>query len=287
MRSLLLAGSTLLALPAAAHHADYRSDALVQVEVLVDGREAPLYAAPDGSGRLYLEARRGLGYDVVLRNRSSERIGVVLVVDGLNVVSGERAEAVSPRNRMYILDPWGETSVRGWRTSLAEVRRFTFVDEVTSYAARAGKANRKMGWIEVGVFRERQLWTSRAQPITPDQKRDREVAKSQGAPAATPPPGAAVPEARAESRDAQERLDSLGYSEGRPYPGTGWGESRYDPAQVVLFDPMPTPAQLTTVRYEYAPALRALGILPQPRWTRDRLQERERAEEAFAQPPSW
>lgn len=274
MRSaLLLAGSTLLALPAAAHHPTQRSLGLVQVELVVDGREAPLYPAPDGSGRLYLEARKGGAYDVVLRNRSSERVGVVLVVDGLNVVSGERAEAASSRNRMYILDPWGEVTVRGWRTTLSEVRRFRFVDEQASYSARAGKANAKMGWIEVGVFRERQLWTSRTQPIPLDKQREGEAA-------------APAPEARAESRDARERSDATGYGQ-RSYPGTGWGEARYDPAQVVLFDPMPAPAQLTTLRYEYAPALRALGILPQPFWSHDRLRQRERAEDGFAQPPSW
>ena len=30
---------------------------------------------------------------------------------------------------MYVLDPWQRTTVQGWRTSLQEVRQFTFVDE--------------------------------------------------------------------------------------------------------------------------------------------------------------
>jgi hypothetical protein len=38
------------------------------------------------------------------------------------------------------------------------------------------------------------------------------------------------------------------------------------------------------LRYEYAPALRALGILPRPWWGRDRLRERDRGE-GFAKPP--
>src|SRR5262245_52491933 len=291
-RSALLAGLTLVAAPAQAHH-PYPvpvAGSPVHVEIRVDGRSSPLYAAPDGSGRLYVEASRGGAYDVVLSNRSSERLGVVLVVDGLNVVSGERAEASSPRNRMYILDPWCETSVRGWRTSLKEVRRFTFVDEEGSYSARAGKANNKMGWIEVGVFRELGDWVSKRQPVTPGvwrQDRGQADAPTAQAPPSTSPP---VPEERAEAqRDSEERLRSQGYEGGAPrsYPGTGWGHSTYDPAQLVHFDPQPTPLQLLTVRYEYAPALRALGILPVQRWTRDRLNEREHAQDGFAQPPAW
>lgn len=298
--ALLLAGLALAPVPAHAHrpYPVPRAGSLVQVEVRVDGRYSPLYAAPDGSGRLYVEARHGAAYDVILSNRTSERLGVVLVVDGLNVVSGERAEAGSSRNRMYILDPWGATTVRGWRTSLSEVRRFTFVDEQTSYAARSGKANRKMGWIEVGVFREKGYWATREQPVTPEPWSGRDGRRSAPArdandaevPAAEAPPATApaAPEARTEAHgEAQERLKSLGYdSAARSYPGTGWGRSTYDPAQLVHFDPVPTPAQLVTVRYEYAPALRALGILPQ-HWERDRLREREHAEGGFVQPPAW
>ncbi|HET7291732.1 MAG TPA: hypothetical protein VFM88_04855 [Vicinamibacteria bacterium] len=287
--ALLLAGLALAPVPAQAHHPHPvpPSGSPVQVEVRVGGRVSRLYAAPDGSGRLYVEATKGAAYDVVLSNRSTERVGVVLVVDGLNAISGERAEASSPRNRMYILDPWGETTVRGWRTSLSEVRRFNFVDEQASYAARAGKANRKMGWIEVGVFREQGYWASRRQPISPEAWSGNEAE----APTAQMPPATApaVPEAQAKAqKDASERLGALGDDgAARSYPGTGWGRATYDPAQLVHFDPMPTPAQLVTVRYEYAAALRALGILPPYRWTRDRLREREHAEDGFARPPAW
>ena len=75
----------------------------------------------------------------------------MVTVDGLNVVSGERDAG---RGRMYILDPWGSTTIRGWRRSLHDVHRFTFVDEKASYASRTGKASGRMGWIEVSVYRE-------------------------------------------------------------------------------------------------------------------------------------
>jgi hypothetical protein len=56
---------------------------------------------------------------------------------------------------------------------------------------------------------------------------------------------------------------------------------------VVDFNPEPTPADCVTLRYEYAGALRALGILPRPWWSRDRLRERDRGDDGFAKPPAW
>src|SRR6266545_1632442 len=84
--------------------------ALAGVSIEVDGRRVPLYAAPDGSPRWYLEAREGSTYAVVLSNRTPERLGIVLTVDGLNAISGER-----DYNRMYVLGPWEQSTISGWR----------------------------------------------------------------------------------------------------------------------------------------------------------------------------
>src|SRR5688572_8336036 len=158
---LALAAVTPITAQAMAHRpypGDVPPGSLVDVAVEVEGAERPLYAAPDGGGRLYFEARRGARYAIRLRNRSHERVGVVVQVDGLNVISGDRTATSwlggSP-GRMYVLDPWDQTDIQGWRTSLDQVRRFTFVEEERSYAARSGQANNKMGWVEIAVYRER------------------------------------------------------------------------------------------------------------------------------------
>ncbi len=277
----LLAGAAL-AQPALAHPRGLFQTPpdLVSVSVEIDGQPTSLYPAPDGSGRFYIEARKGRRYAVALANRTGERIGVVVTVDGLNAVSGERDAG---RGRMYVLDPWQRTTVQGWRTSLQEVRRFTFVDEQASYATRSGKANEKMGWIELAVYRERRAFVPAVAPTPaprpgPYEVEGQSADKSETnapraqrdwpAPAATP-----LPESAAEARS---------------YPGTGWGPRAEDPVVLVDFDPESTPSQRVTLRYEYRPALVALGVLP--RWVppyRDRLGERERAENGFAQPPLW
>src|SRR5262249_18676918 len=207
---VIVGGGLATAVPATAQPWD-RSEApgrLVGVSVEVEGRMAPLYTAADGSGRFYLEAREGARYAITVANRTGERLGAAVVVDGLNAISGQRE---SGAGRMYILGPWEETTVRGWRTSLSEVQRFTFVDERGSYAVRSGKANGKMGWIEVNVYRERRPVVSRpwlrdwAGRPSPSEPRSREEA-SRSADGA--PPAAAAPEAA--PADPGSRGDTAG-----------------------------------------------------------------------------
>ena len=261
---------------------------LVSVSLEVDGRPAPLYAAPDGSGRYYLEAWRGARYAVRLVNRTGERLGVLLTVDGLNAISGDRSAAPSrPPGRMYVLYPWDDTLVQGWRTSLDEVRQFTFVDEEHSYATRSGKANARLGWIEVEVYRERRpiarpwpYWPYRPDDARPYGAEPREEGRE--------PDAKTKDEGASAARDGiAERAPAPPASAAPSYPGTGWGPRAEDPVRVVSFDAEPAPAERVTLRYEYASALRALGILPRQWWSRDRLRERERGEEGFARPPIY
>ena len=156
MRATCLAVALLAVALLAAAVPNVRAGSLVDVAVEVAGVPVPLYDAVDGSGRLYFEAREGCAYALRLSNRSHERLGTLVVVDGLNAISGEREEIGRGRpGRLYVLAPWAQVEVRGWRTSLDQVRQFTFVDERSSYAARVGKANARMGWVEVAVYRDR------------------------------------------------------------------------------------------------------------------------------------
>jgi hypothetical protein len=293
--ALTVLAGTLLAAPAASAGVWQAGGSLVDLSVEVGGASAPLYPARDGSGRYYLEARAGCDYAIRITNHSPERLGVVLAVDGLNAISGEREIGPSDparRGRMYVIDPWGDVQVRGWRTSLEDVRRFTFVDERGSYAARTGRANGKMGWIQAWAYRERYVpRVSAPRPVPwdrqpyeePEGRSRQEGAAPAARDKADAPPAETkgeAPESRAADGTLQKRPDGLG-----GYPGTGWGSQASDPATVVRFDAQPAPADVVTLRYEYAPALQALGVIP-PRWERDRLSERERGD-GFARPPAW
>ncbi len=271
---------------------------LVDVSIQVDGESAPLYFSPKWADqRRYVEAFAGRNYSVVLRNNTGRRVGVLVAVDGLNVVNGERTR-LSSGEAMYVLDPWERAEIKGWRTSLDNVRRFVFVDEQRSYAERTGQANSDMGWIRVLSFREQRTWWESKPRVRGDErpygnfqdKRRGEPESTNEQPRADAGPSA--PESKAVPQTAREMAgrssDSVAPQAGGSYPGTGWGERNYDPVNQVQFRAERTPTDRVIVRYEYASGLRALGIEPEygDRWERNRLRERDGGGTVgFARPP--
>jgi hypothetical protein len=271
---------------------------LVDVQVLVEGRSAPLYFAPGRWDRRYFQAFRGRHYSLRVTNRTDQRVGVLIAVDGLNVVNGERS-SLDRGESMYVLGPWETATIRGWRTSLEQVRQFVFVDEERSYATRTGQANGDMGWMRVLAFAENRPLTwfepprlRRVQGDEPsgqaeDQLRGRDARGA--APEANEAPAPGKAGAQSEEMRAPSAAKSLaeGMSGAAPradaYPGTGWGERRQDRVQETWFVAASAPSDHLVFRYEYATGLRALGI----ELNGERLWNRERGELGFAQPPKW
>jgi hypothetical protein len=130
---------------------------LIDLEVVGErGRELPQYPVDLGGPnyRAYLEARRGAEYGLRLRNRSGERIGLVIAVDGRNILDGKRSE-LGPDEPMYVLEPRERAEYDGWRVGRDRVHRFYFTDAGDSYAAAWGDHS-AMGVISVAVYRERE-----------------------------------------------------------------------------------------------------------------------------------
>ncbi len=276
---------------------------VVDVQLRVDGEAAPLYWAPGRDDRHYVQAFAGRNYSVVLRNNTGRRVAVLLAVDGLNAVNGEitRLQSHEP---MYVLGPWETATIRGWRSSLDEIRRFVFVDERRSYAERTGQSNSDMGWIRVLAFREQQTWFEKQQT---DWGKVRSNYRGNGSSPSVPAPSEApqsrlddakgerapmaqenVPESRARVMTPESK-DNLARGEqenGGSFPGTGWGERRTDRVRQVQFTPERVAADRILFRYEYASGLRALGIFPIRHNRRDRLNERD-GDLGFAKPPRW
>lgn len=255
---------------------------LVDVQVRIDNGTAPLYFRPGVNDRHYFQALEGRNYSLVVRNNTGRRVAVLIAVDGLNVVNGERSK-LSRHEPMYVLGPWEEATIQGWRTSLKDVRRFVFVNEERSYAERTGQANGDMGWIRVLSFNEVRPLYSWQPPIEKQRgaygDRD-DGARRNGAPAPSTEMAPEAPRAKAGDRQTLE-------SEGRALagresnPGTGWGNRRYDPVQRTVFHPAARATDRIVLRYEYARGLQALGIFP----LRSRTWERERGQLGFARPP--
>jgi hypothetical protein len=257
---------------------------LVDVQIKVDGETAPLYDAPGRFDRHYLQAFAGRSYSVVLKNNTGRRVAVLVAVDGLNVVNGEMSNLRSSEP-MYVLGPWEQTTIRGWRSSLDEVRKFVFVDERRSYAQRTGQANSDMGWIRVLAFREQLPWWNNGGQMqkfrddAPAPQSKQEESKD-----ATPPTAQREAPQASGKAVAPEARDNMARGDEQGFPGTGWGDRREDHVQRVQFKPEPVALDRIIFRYEYASGLAALGIDPSRYGWHDRLASRD-GDQGFAKAP--
>lgn len=199
-------------------------------------------------GRLHLAGEPGHRYALVLRNLTGERVLAVLSVDGVNVVSGQTA---APNQSGYVLEPWQQVEVRGWRKSLDQVAEFHFTALPDSYAARTGRPE-NVGVIGMAVFRERRPVVVAPPPYYHrDGVAEAERAAKAGAPTASAADAMAAPAPAPEARQAL---------------GTGHGERRWDPARQTGFERATSrPEQVLSLYYDSHEALVARGVLPR-RW---------------------
>ena len=215
------------------------------------GRMIPLYPATGSpqTTKAYAEAVKGDHYRIVVRNLLNRRIGLVIAVDGRNIISGQQSWLRSDE-RMYILEPYGYGEFNGWRTSLESVNRFYFTDPGDSYAA-AFHDESAMGVIAVAVY-----------PEMPRREEARDL--SQALPGPIP---REAPAAKAQGESA----------------GTGFGRQEHSPVRVVAFEPERTAAEKFLIKYEWRATLCRQGVITcdHPRPPRNRLWDGE----GFAPPP--
>jgi hypothetical protein len=118
------------------------------VQVLRENGEAlPTFNQKD---RFYVQGNANERYVIRITNPTERRIEAVVTVDGLDVIDGENGDL---RKRGYVVPPFGETRIEGFRTSQADVATFRFSSVSGSYAGQKGKA-RNVGVIAVALFEE-------------------------------------------------------------------------------------------------------------------------------------
>jgi hypothetical protein len=119
------------------------------VQILrADGEALPTYGQRD---RFYVQGSANERYVIRITNPTERRIEAVVSVDGLDVIDGENGDL---RKRGYVVPPFGETRIEGFRTSQADVATFRFSSVGGSYAGQKGKA-RNVGVIAVALFEEK------------------------------------------------------------------------------------------------------------------------------------
>ena len=263
----LVAGLCACATPAAARSAGRNISVEIQTD---DGRVLNLYPAASRSldTRVYAEAVQGQRYRIVVHNNQGRRVGLVIAVDGRNIISGQKSWLRSSE-RMYILGPYESQSYEGWRTSADQVNRFFFTDSAGSYAAAFGDES-AMGLISVATFAEVRRWQS---PQPSCGTWDREAARDDAPTSKSAAGSGSAPAPRAEKKAPR------GSEESRA--GTGYGPETYSPSYTVAFEAENSPLEKTFIKYEWREALVRLGILrraPEP--PRNRLWD-----QGYAPPP--
>lgn len=215
----------------------------VEVRIVSDnGMELPFYNVSSHypAKKVYAEAVKGDHYKILVRNKLGRRVGVVIAVDGRNIVSGQKSW-LRNNERMYILEPYSSYEYAGWRSNQDSINRFYFTDVPDSYAAAFGDQS-AMGVIAVAVYPEVQRYEPPAQLRS--QASDSEISSS---PSNELGKSGQAPSAKAESADRSA--------------GTGYGRSEYSPSHTVTFEPESRSIENIFIKYEWRSTLCKKGII--------------------------
>jgi hypothetical protein len=209
-------------------------------------------------GRAYVVGNPGNEYQVTLRNQAGQDLLAVVSVDGVNVVSGETATASQSG---YVLNPWQDFSIKGWRKSLARTAAFYFTALPDSYAARTGRPD-NVGVIGVALFQrkayEPPVWLN----SPPAPYRYDEHAKSTS-PEAMPRDEAAA--------SLQNQSGLLNQQSMQPRSaeklGTGHGRNETSYVRETTFErASPYPSEVVTIYYDSYANLVARGVITAQLW---------------------
>lgn len=221
---------------------------------------------------MYAEAVQGQRYRIVVHNHLDRRVGLVIAVDGRNIISGQKSW-LRPTERMYILGPGETQSYEGWRSSADQVNRFFFTESDRSYAAAFGDES-AMGLISIASYAEVRHWE-------PSRRNSWSWGRGSGQPAESDRKDAPSPSAAAGSASAPRAEKKAARDADESRAGTGYGPETYSPSVTVAFEAESSPLEKTFIKYEWREALVRLGVLrrpPEP--PRNRLWD-----EGYAPPP--
>jgi hypothetical protein len=242
----------------------------VEVRIVTDnGHTLPTYPVKMRTGlkKVYAEAVKGDNYSIEVRNKLNRRVGLVIAVDGRNIISGAKSW-MRNNERMYILEPYESGYFSGWRSSNDRINRFFFTDVPDSYAAAFGDES-ALGIISVTAYAEVRRYEPppqvQSQPA-PFYQRDLAGKEAGSADRATSAPSAPAGEISNHAAKAEKKsLESA---------GTGYGHSEYSPVRTVTFEAEKSPVETIHVKYEWRSTLCKLGVIrrdPSPRPPINRL----------------
>lgn len=232
----------------------------VEVRIVTDdGRTLPTYPVKTRQSlkKVYAEAVKGDHYRIEVKNRLNRRVGLVIAVDGRNIVSGEKSW-LKNSERMYILEPYGSGEFSGWRSGEERINRFYFTDVPDSYAAAFGDES-AMGVITVAAYPEQRRFEPPPMPMSQQSRSDllgyggknAEADKAYDSRAAAPA-APALNSLKKKAAKSERRLESA---------GTGYGREEYSLVRTVSFDAEKLAVETIHFKYEWRATLCRLGVV--------------------------
>ena len=225
-----------------------------------DGRELPIYSH---GGRYYVAGKPGNEYQIMLRSQSQRDTLSVVSIDGVNVISGATA---SVSQAGYVLGPYRDTNIKGWRKSTDRVARFYFTELPDSYAARTDRPD-DVGVIGVALFR-RKIEEPDFRYYDPHSD-DYERGQPDSAPGNLRRYG--QPENGAQSKAQPQHAPSQSHRVPQPDDKLGTGHGRSEESRVRETDferESSRPNEVITIYYDSYRNLVAAGIIPPDNYAR-------------------
>jgi hypothetical protein len=237
----------------------------IDVRIVTDnGSSLPTYPVKTRHSikKVYAEAVKGDYYRIAIRNKLNRRVGVVVAVDGRNIISGGQSW-MKNSDRMYILEPYGSGDFAGWRSSNDKINRFYFTDVPDSYAAAFGDES-AMGVISVAAYPEVRRYQppppiqSQSAPAWPREMADKSIAAAGRAESTPSAPAAAAP---VQSGEMSHNRAAKAEKKSADRAGTGYGHEEHSPVQVVAFEPESRAIETIHFKYEWRATLCRLGVI--------------------------
>jgi hypothetical protein len=241
---------------------------------LIDGSGRPLDRYAQG-GHDFVLGSLGERYAIRITNPTSRRVEAVVSVDGRDVIDGRPADFKTKRG--YVIAPYGEVTLEGFRTSLNDVATFRFSNVKDSYASRMGDA-RDVGVIGIAFFPELApvVLAPPREPLgsVPSERRAASMESGAIGESYDSNASAASGSAPAAKRTADARE--------RPGLGTAFGEARESRVVETTFirAKLTTPERIIAIRYDDRRGLAARGISVRPREPSPLEREGERRDAA-------
>jgi hypothetical protein len=241
----LLAAATFAALSFSAHAVGQLAD--ISLYDRATGEHLPVHWY---QGRAYVVGKPGNEYQINVKNRSGEDLLAIMSVDGVNILNGKNASTTQGGG--YVLSPWENTSIKGWRKSMEEIAAFYFTSLGDSYAGRTGRPD-NVGVVGVALYQRKVVEPVPPPPaasVAPEPYRNR-MQEGASADSAT---GSLGRQGEREKRTLQSPSAPL---------GTGHGKRETAPTYFVEFQRRTSePVEIITIHYDSYRNLVAQGVIP-------------------------